>query len=242
MPLLTARTLLASAAQVADGTGAAIDLGVDTTLDLDLTVTAITGNLGVIVETSKSSTVGWHVKTMLAGQSADPIAFPAVSATGLTTVTFTDLERYVRVRWTLAGTATFSVFGNSVRVYAKPTDIPSLGLTASQLSNISSRAKDLAIREVTDHSDSVFALQGEVPLATWGYKIRGGVSACAAMVVMTVEGKRPGQDELIAKRCAAYDAWLDLVADNKRKIDGEDGTPDVDEGGSYGYCEERRGW
>lgn len=243
MPLLTARTLLASAAQVASGSGAAIDLGSDTTIDLDLNISAISGTLTVEVQTSKVSTGGWQPVVMTTGDDASPISFAAASSVGIHSVTFAGLSRYVRVVWTLTGTATFGVTGNSVRVYAKPEDLFALGIHPKQVASLSTKRIDWAIREQTDRADSALGVQMAVPLTTWGSDIRGGVAACSACAVMAINGLRPGQDDLIAKRCKMFDDWLDMVATGKRRPAGAvDLTPDVEDGGAYMVTETKRGW
>jgi hypothetical protein len=243
MPLLTARTLLASAAQVAGGTGAAVDLGADTSLDLNLGITAISGTLSVELQTSPESTYGWRSVVMQAGDEGAPVGFTAATTTGIQSVSFAGLDKFVRVSWTLTGAATFSVLGSSVRVYAKPADLLALGLHPKVLAPISTRRMDIALREQTDRTDSAISRNFETPLAAWGFDVRAGVSACAACALMTVNGLRPGQDDLVAKRCKMFDDWLDMVACGKRRPAGAiDATPDIEDGGGYLVTEVKRGW
>ncbi len=246
MPQLTPRTLLALAARSASGVGEAVEVAPDLTLDLDLKVTAITGGtLTVVVETSKDSAVGWSPVVMSGGVDLAPTAFPLASTTGIKSVTFTDLKRFARVSWTLSAgaSATFEVSGNGVRVYATPNDLNSLGLVPAVLASVSSLRRDAAIREQTDRIDSALVLQFEVPLDVWGYDIRGGCSACSACQIMATDGKRPGQDDLVSKRCAMFDEWLDLVADGKRRPSGAvDQTPSEDEGNAQSVTDSPRPW
>lgn len=244
MPKLTARTLVVAGVQNASGQGAAVDIGPDTTLDLLLTVTAIDAGqtLSVFVETGPDGTL-WS-EVIPKADDGNAAKFAAVSAPGSQLVVFPECDRFVRVRWTLSGgSATFGVTGNSVRVYAKPSDMHRLGLHESYLPRISSRKFDAAIREQTDITDSAVGMHYVVPLTTWGDDIRGGVVACAAASFLAIDGNRPGQDELVAARCKEYDDWLDLVAQGKRKPAGAvDQTPTVDEGGGYAVSDGRRGW
>ena len=59
MSLATAVTLRASAAAAASGTGDTVDLSEARTADLLLDVTAISGTLTVVVETSPAETGPW---------------------------------------------------------------------------------------------------------------------------------------------------------------------------------------
>ncbi|NUP08448.1 MAG: hypothetical protein HOW73_20555 [Polyangiaceae bacterium] len=244
MPKLTARSLLASAEQTAGGTGAAVELHPDTTIDLRLDASAISGGtLAVIVETSADGTNGW-AEVIPKGDDGNPAKFLSVTTPGSQLVVFPNCNKFVRVRWTLSGgTATFSVLGDSVRVYAKANEWHMLGLHLAFMAKCSDRKFDAAIREKTDITDSAVGMQMPTPLDVWGWDIRGGVLACAAAALMSVDGRRQGQDELVVARCAAYDEWLDKVAESKRKPAGAvDPTPEVDDGGAYAVSDARRGW
>lgn len=244
MPKLTARTLLVGGVQSASGQGSAVEIGPDTTLDLILTVTALTAGqtLSVFVETGPDGTLWTEVVPKT--DDGNPAKFAVVSATGSQFVVFPECDRFVRVRWVLSGgSATFGVSGSSVRVYAKPSDLHRIGLEPSYLPRVGSRKLDAAIREQTDITDSAVGMHYTVPLTTWGDDIRGGVVACAAASFLASEGIRAGQDELVAARCKEYDDWLDLVAQGKRRPAGAvDLTPTVDESGGYAVSDARRGW
>jgi len=224
MPKKTARSLVPLGAVVASGVGESVDIAPDATLDLELAVTAITGTLAVTIETSRDG-LNWTPLAPVAGDDTDETDadFPLVSAVGTTLRVFPDARRYVRARWTLSpgGSATFAVTGWSVRVYASPEDMPEFGIRAAWLESLNSRKIDAALRAKTDDVTDAFASgwpSMPVPLTEWGDNIRRGVAACAAVDLMATEGTRPDEDDdrMLIDRCAAFDAWLALVAAGKR--------------------------
>jgi len=135
MPSPLAIIVAASAARTTSGASAALDLldlvafpdqlprGVATLL---LDVTAASGTnarLDVVIETSPS------------GSSWEPVlAFDQVAATSYHRMKFGTLERYVRARWTVAGTTpsfTFAITGSAEIIYATHDDFYGLGLPKS---------------------------------------------------------------------------------------------------------------
>ena len=227
MPKRTSRSLAPLEARAASGVGDAVEIGPDTTLDLLLAITAISGTITVAIETSHDL-LNWAPLRPQLGDDADEQdgAFPVASATASTFRVFPDAKRYVRARWTLSalGTATFGISGHSVRVYATPADMPGLGIRSPWLESINARKIDLALRSQTDLVTDAFAsAPGNpfghlLPFAEWGDNIREGVCACAAVSLMATEGTRPdAEDEkMLIDRCKKFDAWLALVAAGKR--------------------------
>ncbi len=243
----TACVLRAEAPASASGSGAAVDLGADWTGELDLVVTAISGTLTVIVETSRHPTIGWRevVPKAYDEQNVETaVRFAAVTAPGAQFIVFPDCERYVRVSWTLAGTATFSVFGSSVRVYARTTDVPKLAVGCN-CKRVSSERIDRAVRSQTDHADTFLASAGPVPRATWPDNIKDGVATCAAVAIIVEDGMQLRQeDELLFKRCEAFDDWLEKVSEGDVTLppDGEDPTPEPPLTGAFAVSDVKRGW
>lgn len=242
MPKSTARSLLASGAVSASGAGSAVDLGADTTVDVTLAVTAVSGTLDVFVETSLDGALSWtEVQPRNDAQALTRLG--SVTAPSAQLMVFPDCNRFVRVRWVLAGTATFGVTANSIRVYAKTTDVPDIA-KACNCKPYSSERLDRAIRAITDKADSAFIQQGPIPLDTWNDYVRSGVGTCAAVDIIVKDDQKVRQkDEYLFKQCADFDEWLDLVALGKRGLPSStDPTPTVDEGGAYAVTDEKRGW
>lgn len=251
MSQMTAVSLRASAAAVASGSGAAVDLGSDTTIELDLAVTAIAGTLAVFVETSRDGINGWSTlePTYWDASAATelPVRFATVSAAGAQHFVFPDCRRFVRVSWTLsaAGSATFAVTGSSTRVYALTTDMKELQCgPGGNCKSISSERKDRALRAETDKADSALGMQMPTPLSAWDSYIRQGVAMCATATIIKEDGcKVREKDEWILKACELFDEWLDKVAKGERKPPGAvDPTPTVSDGGAYAISDAKRGW
>lgn len=227
MPKRTPRSLAPLEARAASGVGDAVEVGPDTTLDLILAVTAISGALTVAVETSPDL-LNWAPIAPQIGDDADEQdgPFPVASAATSTARVFPSAKRYVRARWTLSagGSATFSVTGHSVRVYATPADMPVLGIRSPWLESINARKIDAALRAQTDLVTDAFAsAPGNpfghlLPFVEWSDYIREGVCACAAVSLMATEGTRPDveDEKMLIERCKKFDAWLALVAAGKR--------------------------
>jgi hypothetical protein len=239
----TPQSLAPLTARAASGVGDAVEVGPDTTLDLLLAVTAIAGTLTVAVETSPDL-LNWTPIAPQLGDDADEQdgAFPVATTAATTARVFPDAKRYVRARWTLSagGSATFSVTGHSIRVYAMPSDMPALGIRSPWLESINARKIDIALRSQTDNVTDAFAsAPGNpfghlLPFSAWGDNIREGCCACAAVSLMATEGTRPdAEDEkMLIERCKKFDAWLALVAAGKRgqgELD-EDGDGEIDGG------------
>ena len=254
----TARVLRASAVAAAavDAVGAAVDLGVDTTVDIDLFVTAIDAGaeLTVTIETSRNANIGWRtVEPKYWDESAKielKRSFFKVTAAGAQFIVFPGCDKWVRAKWTLVnGAATFEVSGHSIRVYAKPSEVPELlpvfvpGAEGNVLT-VSDERIDRALRSMTDMTDSAIAKQGPTPLTTWPSNIREGCANCAASLILVEDKRKPRQkDDAIHKKCEAYDAWLDKVAKGDRGIPGAvDPTPDVIDSGAYAVSDAKRGW
>lgn len=231
MTLATDVVLRASAAAAASGTGTPVDLAEARSVDLLLDVTAVSGTLTVFIDTAPSETGPWTVVTpTVDGTTSD--VFEAVTTTGSQVKTFPDLSRWLRVRWTLSGggSATFSLTGESVVVYATPSDLSLLGLNTEWVSSSSSRAIDAAMRAKTDVIDSALftywlpdlpeaELTDRLPLVSWGYDIREACAALAAESLVVSHGHRPdsADDRVVYERASLVREWLDLVAAGRRR-------------------------
>lgn len=242
MPKSTARTLLTSGSVSASGAGSAVDLGADTTVDVTLAVTAVSGTLDVFVETSLDGALGW-TEVQPRNDAQALTRFSSVTAPSAQLMVFPDCNRFVRVRWVLAGTATFGVTANSIRVYAKTTDVPDIAKKCNCKQPGSVRL-DKAIRAKTDKVDSALMMQGPTPLDVWPDNIRQGVATCAAVSIIVEDGlKLRQEDELLFEMCKDFDAWLTKVAEGKLGApNAVDPTPTVEEGGAYAVTDEKRGW
>ena len=98
-------TLAASAARTTDSQGAGVELGDRGVLRATLDVTAASGTLMVSIETSADGSTWREVG-----------AFTGATGTGSQRLSFAGLDRYVRAKWaiTTSGSFTFSVTGEAV--------------------------------------------------------------------------------------------------------------------------------
>lgn len=240
MPTTTSIAPLASAARVASGVGSVVDLGAHTTAELVLDVSAISGTLNVTVESARSQTASaWIV----AGD------FGTTAATKVEAKTFTGLSRYARVRWTLTGSVTFSVLGDSVLVYCAPADIKRViqarGLVKDQNVSFSDADLDGFAQDATDEMSGSLGAMFTLPLSAWGRDVRRKCAELAVYYAMEARGFSPDDagGALYVKMFDAVQSWLKLVRDQKIELQHcVDATPEIEDGGAYVVTNPTRGW
>jgi phage gp36-like protein len=204
-------TLQALAEQTASGEGGAIDIGALRTLLVGaIRVTAKTGsgNVAFELETSPDGTNGWRAVRGLG----------SLIGVGRLEFHVDECERFVRVKWTLAGitAATFSVAAEAHVLYAKRRDLALLGIQEGALDDatVEKLAANLlsATSDVDDALNTIYTL----PLTTWPSSLKQRASDIATWRVMKAIGFQPqGSDEVI--RLSFEDAvkWLEKVAQRK---------------------------
>jgi hypothetical protein len=241
MAFTTAITPAASATRTSSGSAAHIDLGSNRVAHVTLAVTAFSGTatprLACVLETSDDA---------LAWTQAG--AFATTGAVGSESIYVGDLRRYLRVRWTLTGTDpsfTFSVAGESVLVYADPSDLHTHGIPSVALTSISMGDKVQALIAATDEMDGRFNDRYTFPLIRWGFDLRKNASAVAAAALMLTRGLAPEENDyrtMLKLRDDGYQ-WASDVGAKKIAPPGiVDSTPAVDEGGPILYTSAKRGW
>ena len=248
----TAITLHESGAETATDTGDAEDLGATRScLVLDLVVTAVAGTLPtltVAVQTGPSETGPWRSGG----------AFSVVSATGKTTKTIAGLDRWVRLAWTIAGSAgqsfTFSVDGTAHTLYASPADLTRTGVPEAALTDITDETRAECCLRASADAETALNSSHELPLTAWGEDLRGHTASRAVYYAMNHRGRKPGGtvDDLI-DRMGGFDLgpgmksaaqrYFDAVANGTLKPHGiVDQTPDTFEGSGVVVSGTRRGW
>lgn len=245
MAYTTAISLHAAGSEAASSSGTAVDIGARTTVDLVLDVTAVTGSLTVVVETSEDGTSGWTEVTPHDADGAD-VEFAAATAAGVQRITFPDCKRYVRAAWTIVtGPATFSLTGASVLTYCSPADVADLALNGPWLARAASDKVDKATRAATGQINSAYTVRGlDLPPTAWGDDTRDCCAVISSISVLSSEGIKPQeQDEWLWNRYQLCLEWLDKVAKGERTPDMFiDATPDVPTGGLSVYTNAKRGW
>lgn len=219
-----------------------MDLGTHSSVDLLLTVTALSGTsptLTVTVEHSSNADGPW----------ASAGAFSAVSAIGETTKTFTGLKRFVRAKWVLGGsgtpTVTASLAGTSVLVYATPAQFRELGIPASGASGKTDAELDKLLRAATGIANSYLRVSMSLPLVAWSLDLTERVCSLAAWSMLSVRGFNPENPGDAVYRFKYEDAirWFEKIAGNKARPDGAiDQTLEADDGGGYVVSKPRRAW
>jgi phage gp36-like protein len=241
MPATTEITPLEAAERSASGVSDALDLGAATSVDLTLDVTAAaSASLIVYVETARSETSSTWTQ---AG------AFSRTTEAGTRTQVFADLERWIRVRWEISGTATFEVAGESVTVYCRPRDmgrvVAERGLFAQQGEAYTPVQLDEYARDASDEMDGSLGAMFSLPLTAWGRDVRRKAAELAVYYALFNRGFSPDDEGGKGYRKMHDDvqAWLKAVRDQKLELHGVvDSTPEVEDGGAYIVTDSPRGW
>lgn len=240
MPNSLTSVLSASAAVTGAGTGAGVDIGDRSLVQVVLDVTAITtgASLSVTVETSATQS-GWTMARRLT----------AASATGAQQVLVIDAERYVRVTWTLAGSgspsATFAVTATSHQLYAEPQEISLYGIPAPALQGFPPEQIAMACLSASSEADGYLGLAFTLPITKWDTDLRRHVACMAVYDLLSARGFEPdsGKDMLIPMRRNDAIAWLKRISDGKLRPPGlTDSTPLRRETEGYVVSEAGRGW
>ncbi len=200
----------ALATEAASGTGASVtDIGVQRTcLRLRLIVASLTGtSLSVAVQTAPTSIGPWE----LLGQ------LPAVTAIGTKDVILVGARQFVRVAWTLAGTAvTFRVYGQAHALLATPDDVAVFAFPAKAFESIDSTTLASSCLAATEEAATYLAGRFTFPLLSWGQDIVMHVAKMAGYQIMVRRGFQPqGADELIVKGRDDAVVYFKMISKNE---------------------------
>lgn len=241
-------TLRAISAASAPGAGASVNIndGVTdaranrTSARLLLEVTAISGvgaSLTVTVETSPDGTSGWRTVD----------AFPAATAPVEVMRAFAQLDKYVRVSWTLAGTlpsATFMVDGQAHQLFLDKADISMSELRDKALVNVPAYVMADACIIASGKIESAL-VAFTPPILSIGEQLRQSGVVIAAYQVLKWRGFSPdGPDQLLVDDKNAAEKYLRDVATGKIDPDVVDSsTTDGPTMGLFAIASDpRRGW
>lgn len=220
-------TLHTSAEETVSGSGTAIDLYGDDSVELrrfvrlQLIVSAITAaTLDVVIETSADG-VTW----------SQVASFDSVTATGRWDLLGGDCQRYVRARWTITGTsATFEVAGTGEPTYCSLAD---LGHASILPSSVTDATKIRYLLEATDDARGRILQRATPPILQVGSTIRRAVAKMATTALMVEEiGLNPQSQAHVAlftERDRAVARLKDMAA-GRAAADFTDSTPTVSEG------------
>ena len=209
-------SLLASSTIAASGVSAAVDVGQFRGARLTLDVSALTGAapvLDVTVETAATAT-GATWRTVA--------TFDTVTAASTVDLTCADFDRSIRIRSTLSSgaTATLSVVGESVFVFAGPAERARLGIRGGAIPDV--QPSDAAEAMIAA-SAIVLGYLGrfELPLRAWGDDLRRACIIVADWILLSNRGADPSKAPGAELYRIAYEdmtgrpgqrGWLDKVA------------------------------
>ena len=241
MPNALDITLQASAPQTAAGSGASVDIGDRTLVQLTVDLTAITAStvLNLSVQSAVTPT-SWALASRL-----KPMA-----AVGAVQVLVPITSRYVRLTWTLTGSApapsaTFSVAGQAHQLYCQPGDLTTHAIPGTALEGIEPEARALACLSASDEAAGYLGMAFTLPLSKWDTDLRRYVAYMAVFQLLGARGFEPGsgKDTLIETRRDSAIGWLRRIADGKLRPPGMvDSTPTRRETEVYVVSEAGRGW
>jgi len=211
-------TLHALAAEIASGAGAGFDIDTRTAVKLSLYVSELTGSFTVYVDTSPNNTA-WRAL----GGFTTVSAAPAVQQ-----LSFDRCERYVRARWTLGTTATFSLGGQAHQLFATrgdlSTELPSAALAQAGDSVIA----DALIRGSCDIEDAL-GTRYPLPITKVPESVTQRNAQISAYLILKRNGFAGGGiDELVVKSYDDARSWLKDVRDSKLEPAGIEPQPSAD--------------
>lgn len=222
----------ASAARTTSGSGTAIDIGpLRSGAELELLVSVVPpgadATLTVTVETSEQSGAGFRAVG----------TFPVATSLGQFKVLehFADLDRYLRVSWTIEGAGppsfTFQVVGTAHVLYAEPRHVRGLGIQEAALDGIQDNA--LAEFCIVSSSEMDGYLGGgfTLPLAKWGPDVRLHGAKIAVYHYLNAKGRIPtGPNDVVDQGYSNALKWLVGVSKGTIVPPGiVDSTPEVEE-------------
>lgn len=233
-------TLHASSAEtVTDVSATSVDLGDRTfvELTLDVTALAVTTVATVIVETSRTGT-----EWVFAGR------FDALSKPATRALVVSDALRFIRCRWSLAGTspsATFALTGTAHQLYAVPADIARYGLPATALEVLLPEQLARACLAASGEAEGYLSSAYTLPLASWDVGTRSHIARMAAYEAMRYRGFDPdsGKDTSLEIGRSEAVTWLNRIANGKLRPPGiVDSTPAATENEVYVASDRGRSW
>lgn len=221
-------TLHASAAETTSGLGPVVDVGVRTYNEVNLAVTAISGNLTVTIESSAAQ-LSWSALGY----------FKEITSVLSRTIIVPDGQRYLRARWALTGTATFAVTDVAHQLYATPADVAKTGIAKATLDSIPVVDIATACLNASSEAEGYLAASTTLPITSLDAATRQHIARMALFETFrfrpTHVATHAGMIEI--GRSDAL-AWLTKVAAGKLRpvelVDSAAETPGSGSSGSTG--------
>lgn len=222
---------------VADGEGAAVDIGAlrqVARLHVDVVDLSDGAELTLFVETRPTESSAWS--------TAGSLELDALGTHGLTVG---PLSRHVRVRWELSGEATVGASGEAHVVYCLPADVTRFSMPARALDSLSLSEQLDACIAATDKAAGYVGNAYRLPLKAWGDDLRSATACLAGAQLLSFRGVDPeGPDAVVFQREEGAVEWLNRLANGRLSPPGiVDQTPETFEGGSVVMSRRPpRGW
>lgn len=211
-------TLHALGAELLAGAGAGVDIETRTAVKLTLYVSAVSGPLTVYVDTSPDNAL-WRVLGSFTAVST----VPAVEE-----LSFDNCERYVRARWTLGVSATFSLIGQAHQLFASRGGLAT-ELPAAALATVSTNVIASALIRASGDIEDALGTRYDLPITKVPESVRQRCAQIAAFLILKHRGFAGGGiDELVVKSYDDALAWLKDVRKSDLEPAGIEPEPSAD--------------
>jgi len=232
-------TLHASGEETTADNGSSVDLeydgvGLRRVAELSVLVSAITDEATLYIETSEDGSFWEVVHTIEVDTPSRQVVF-----TG-------PLQRYLRVRWVVETSATFSVSGTAHQCYGALADLYLFGLPSNTFSGVATATQWQHLLSATGEVRSYLGNRASTIISV-GFEAKNAACQIAALNLLTNQvgiAPDPRAVELIVTAAVASREWLKQVGLGRANSGAVfvDTTPSVTEGGGYGDSDASRGW
>ena len=228
-------TLLPLATYSASGTGASAETGVYRALRGSLSVTAFSGTAATFSLETSADGIAWRTVG----------AWDPVTEEGESARVFGGLSTYVRVAYTVPGSAEVAIEADLVQVYASVADFGASGLQTGAFEGIPASQILAALEGASRLIDDYLAAWVTLPLVVFANaSMRRATVIIAVYDLLSTIGFNPeGGDENFRLRYLDIIKWLEAIRDGKAPLPGGivDTTPAI-EGSPEVLSDEARGW
>lgn len=206
--------------EATSGNGDTVDFGASRrAAALELVVTETTGDLSVYIQASLDG-ADWR----------DVGSFPKTRTKGRTKRCFDRIERYVRIRWTLAAesAATFSLSGKAHTVFAEREDLQT-ALPPGGLDRVDPQIIAACLIKASSEVEDAFARTRSGGLTEWSESVTEKCADLAAYKIVKQRGfQGGGVDEFVKDAYDHAQLWLRRISDGRMNPPGV--TPDTNLG------------
>lgn len=194
--------VLAAASHNSSSVGPVIDLAQYRSVRLLVDATAVAGTLSVSLETASRSTAAtWRTVATA----------PTITAAGSCPLPGFNLDRYVRVRWDVAGVVTFGVSGIARLTLAQTSDRARMGIGGGAFPSATPEDDDDALYAATADVLGAFAGRYQFPLRSWDDDTREACIRICDWKKIANRGTEPGK-KLSAEETVYYERYAHFAS------------------------------